>query len=384
MTLRRRVIAIAVATGLLFVALFAGVRNDPPDPALAKIPKSHPSLPAEHPAAQAMSDPPVDELRAAIDALCTGEARPTNDSSPDTRRELERLEPFEQWQQRLLDTLAQSSLAEHLHFAALVDSDPASRSESIRRAVSLDPNDAFTLWTAVHVCADERETADCPLRDWERRLLQVDGENSESWLRVAANRYADGNLDSALEALRRASASAETRAYWTETIEMAERGYAVIGDRSFPERAAMAFGVAASNLPNVGDYVNMCKAQSAASVEWAYACLAYGETAEKQGKTEVGVSIGLAIQLLALEALGELEELAEVEQRKEARANQKRAMYSENRAQINELMISTPALFASYLAAIRTYGEFGAQSLFADEVQRLLQDEPNLACLDAR
>lgn len=379
MTFRGRVTAAVVAVGLLTVAGFVGIGHDPVNPVPNEVRKADPSLSPDS-SAQATTEAPGDALRSALDDLCSGEDRSASDFARSIEQMQARLEPFDQWQRRLLETLAQSSSAEHLHFAALLDRDPASQVELIRRAVSLDPNDAFTLWTAVHVCGDNRDATGCPLRDWEQRLVQVDGQNSESWLRVAANRYQARDLNTALEALRRAATSAETRAYWTETIEMAERGYAVIGDRSFPERAAMAFGVAASALPNVGNYVNMCKAQSEASVEWAYACLAYGETAEKQGKTEVGVSIGLAIQLHALEALGEPEKLAEVEQRKEARAKEKRAMYSKNRASIEELKVLTPALFASYLASIRTYGEFGAQFLLADEMQRLLQHEPELAC----
>lgn len=379
MTFRGRVAA-AVAVGLLTIAVVVGIGHDHADPGPVVVKKVDPSLSLDPAVAQATTETPGDALRSALDDVCSGEPRSASDFARNIEQMQTRLEPFDLWQRRLLETLVQSSSAEHLHFAALLDRDPASQVELIRRAVSLDPNDAFTLWTAVHVCADKREATGCPLRDWERRLLQVDGQNSESWLRVAANRYQARDLDGALEALRRAATSAETRAYWTEAIEMAVRGYAVIGDRSFPERAAMAFGVAAANLPNVGDYVNMCKAQSEASVEWAYSCLAYGETVEKQGKTEVGVSIGLAIQLLALEALGESEKFAEVEQRKEARAKERRAMYSKIRPPMDELMVSTPALFSSYLASIRTYGEFEAWSLMADEIDRLLQREPELAC----
>lgn len=380
MTFHGRVTFAVVAVGLLIVAAFVGIGHDPDNPAPDETRKAAPAISPDPSAAPATAELPDDALRSALEDLCSGDVRSASDFARHIEQMQARLEPFDHWQRRLLETLAQSSSAEHLHFAALLDTDPASQIELIRRAVSLDPNDAFTLWTAVEVCAATREATACPLRDWEWRLLQVDGQNSESWMRVAANRYQARELNTALEALRRAATSAETRAYWTETIEMAERGYAVIGDRSFPERAAMAFGVAASALPSVGDYVNMCKAQSEASVEWAYACLAYGETAEKQGKTELGVSIGLAIQLLALEALGESEAFAEVEQRKEARAREKRALYSNNRAPIEEFIVSTPALFSSYLASVRTHGEFGAQSLLADEVQRLLQREPELAC----
>jgi hypothetical protein len=177
------------------------------------------------------------------------------------------------------------------------------------RAVALTPIDAFVLWGAVHICAEEREANGCLLRDWEERLLKVDGQNSESWIRVAANRYKAGEPDSALDALRHAATAAETRAYWADTIGMVERGFAAGSDYAFSERVLMAFGFAASELSNYRDYVTMCKEQSAKNVDWAYTCLAYGELVENQGKTDMGVSIARSIQLLALEALGGEEKL---------------------------------------------------------------------------
>jgi len=140
---------------------------------------------------------------------------------------------------------------------SLLDSGPASRVELIDRAVSLTPNDAFVLWGAVHICTEERDQTGCPLRAWENRLLEIDGQNSESWVRVAANRYQAGDQDKALDALRHAATSGETRAYWTESIEMIERGLAAGSDYSFPERAGMAFGFAASMLPDYGDYLSL-------------------------------------------------------------------------------------------------------------------------------
>lgn len=50
---------------------------------------------------------------------------------------------------------------------------------------------------------------------------------------------------------------------------MIERGFAAASDYAFPERAEMAFGFAASELPRDGDYVTMCKEQSTESVDWA-------------------------------------------------------------------------------------------------------------------
>ncbi len=209
----------------------------------------------------------------------------------------------------------------------------------------------------------------------------IDGQNSESWLRVAANRYKAGETDAALEAMRHAATAAETRIYWTETIEMAERGLAAAGsDYSFPERAAMAFGLAATKLPNYGDFTTMCKEQSLRSADWAYTCLGYGELAENQGKTVIGVSIGRSIQKLALEALGEEDKLAAVEARQQSSRQEWLESIGNIHAATERLMFSNPAVFSAYLAAVRTHGEVVARAYLTDETSRLLREQPELAC----
>jgi hypothetical protein len=218
------------------------------------------------------------------------------------------------------------------------------------------------------------------MRQWEDRLLAVDGQNSESWVRVAANRYGAGDYDAALQAMRHASTAAESRAYWTEAIEMGERGLAAWSDYPFPERANMAVGFAATRLPRYGDYVTMCKERSAQNVDWAYVCLAYGELLENQGKTMMGVAIARSIQKIALEALGEFEQAAAVEQRMQARRQEMTDLIGDRFALTMRLIFSNPTLFSSYLAGVRSRGEVEAQRHLAEEIERLLAQRPELAC----
>lgn len=276
----------------------------------------------------------------------------------------------------IAERLSLSSSSEHLHVAALLDRDPASRVQRIELAVSRNPDHALLLWGAVHICADAIDTTDCRLRDWEQRLLAIDGQNSESWVRVAANRYQAGDSAAALAAMRHAATAAESRAYWTETIEMIERGLAAGSDYTFPERVSVAFGLAASSLPDYGDYLTMCREQSAENVEWAYVCLAYGELVEQQGKTEMGVSIALAIQKVAFEALGDEEKLGAVAARQQRRRNARESSVGST----EHLLLSEPAALRDYLAAIRIHGEHGARVRLAAETSRWLARQPEANC----
>ena len=146
----------------------------------------------------------------------------------------------------------------------------------------------------------------------------------------------------------------------------------------------MAFGFAASELPRYGDYVRMCEERSVQSIEWAYACLAYGELVENQGKTEVGVGIARSIQKIALEALGELEKAAEVEQRLAARRQERLDSIKDYNPAIERLIFSNPTLFSAYLAAIRSEGEETARRQITVEIARLIEKQPDLACEQVR
>jgi hypothetical protein len=293
---------------------------------------------------------------------------------------------FSEWseeesQERMLGVLRRLSVSpspDHLLLAAYLETNPISQAALLERAVSIGPPEALILWAAVQFCSASSNSKSCPLQDWEQRLLAIDGSNSEIWARVAANRFSAGDHDAALEAMRRASTSSESRVYWTETIEMTERALRAASDFGFLERASHAIGVAAAHQPRYGDILTMCRTQSVKSVEWAYACLEYGQLAENQVETDMGSSIARSIQSHALEALGELESAEKVKQRSQARRQERFGSISDQR--VLDLVMSNPNLFFSYLAAVKSGGEVVAQQRIKAEIERLVRQQPELIC----
>lgn len=320
------------------------------------------------------------DLRSALTDVCASTVTDPTDKEWTQGTVQEQIDAFNEKKLRWSQSLSASSSAEHLHLAALLEDDPGSRFELLDSAISRSPSDPFLVWGAVQICSEVAEPMPCPLRDWERLLIAVDGQNSEAWVRIAANRYAAREYEAALEAMRYASTGAESRAYWTEMIEMMERGLAAGSDYAFPERANLAFGLAAAELPRYGDYVRMCEERSAHSVDWAYACLTYGELVENQGKTDAGVSIARSIQRLALEGLGEVDKAAEVQQRIDARRQERLDLIKGHNTAVERLIVSNPTLFYSYLAAIRSVGEEAARRQITVEIEQLIQQQPDLAC----
>lgn len=316
---------------------------------------------------------PDAELQDGLVALCSNDAREASEE--------ESSEPYEERIRPVLERLAASSSAEHLLAAALLQMDSATRMDLIERAVSASPGDALVLWSAVRLCSDSPDSPDCPLlREWEDRLIAVNRQNSESWIRVATNRYAAGDIDAALEAMRFASTAAESNIFWTETIELIERGLLAAGNFTFFERANSAIGIAASELPSYNGLTTMCRAQSAVSAEWADVCLRYGELVEDRGTTVIGVLIAQAVQRGVLETLGDSGRLAELEARIEASSQEVADATRGSRMTAMELATQNPSLFYSYLAAIRAEGEAAAMLRITTEVERLIRQRPELAC----
>ncbi|MEM8685390.1 MAG: hypothetical protein AAGF72_18355 [Pseudomonadota bacterium] len=378
---RRSVVVAASIAALFALAALLALREPPKD---NDVPAQASAATEVRPLTPSPAQPRAfhaAELQSALTAVCSNSI-PAANSKAWTQEEVQtQIKAIDELKQSVSGRLSVSASAEHLHLAALLEDDPALRIELLSRAISNSPSDPFLLWRMVQVCPGSAEFIECSPRVWEQRLIAVDGQNSESWLRVASNRYRAGETGAALHAMRHAAAAAESRIYWTETIEMIERGLAAAGsDFPFPERAGMAFGLASMALPMYGDITAMCLEQSSLSADWAYTCLGYGALAEKQAKTEIGVSVGRSIQKLALEALGEREQAAEVEQRIQKRREEMLDSIEEHNPAIEHLIISSPALFSTYLAAIRSDGEEAARHRITAEIKRLLEHRPELAC----
>ena len=379
-TSHRHLVGFVVVAALFLLAYLIAQREDTRSAA-------PPPVSANIPLAEATGSPPTEvsatNLRAALTEVCsTGDTEAADKEW--TQEEIRaQIDAFNELKLDLSDSLSVSASAEDLHLAAMLGNDSVARVKLLEQAISISPYDPFLVWSAVRICSDSAAFLDCPLGDWEQRLTAVDGQNSESWIRIAANRYALGETDAALEAMRNAATAAETRIYWTETVEMIERGLAAAGsDHSFPERAGMAFGFAAMMLPVYSDYTRMCAQQSPLSAEWAYTCLGYGELAENRGKTEIGVSIGRSIQKLALEALGETDKAADIEHRLQRRRQERLGAGIDHAQKIARLLVANPTIFSAFLASTRSMGEEAARRKITADIERLIEQHPDLACGD--
>lgn len=182
MKVLRRAVLWLLVVGALFLSVYFITQQEDPRPT------GSPSISADSPRAGATAttsaEIPVDELRSALTDVCSN-AAPDSVDKQWTQEEIQRqIDAFNEQKQTLSESLSASPSAEHLHLAALLVDDPLSRIELLNAAMVRNPADPFLVWGAVQICSEAIETTPCPLREWERLLVAIDGQNSESWIRI--------------------------------------------------------------------------------------------------------------------------------------------------------------------------------------------------------
>ena len=277
--------------------------------------------------------------------------------------------------QQAVSRLAVSTSAEHRLAAALMEQNPTRSSSLISEAMIDGKDDVLVAFS--EYCS--WVSVGCPLQAWEEQLLSLDGQNTEVWSRVAANRLDAGDNTGALSAMQSAATAPETNIYWPETVAMTERALSAAGDLPFAQRVSTSFGVGAASGPGVSAIVEMCRNMAPVNSDWAYACLGYGERGEQQDKGILTQQIARAIQKMALLALGEEERAAIVE----ARAQSVRRSFptrSPSRELSEALMLTRPSFFYRYLTAVRQHGEVAAFERMDREAERWMLSNEGLEC----
>lgn len=274
--------------------------------------------------------------------------------------------------------LAVSPSAEHLFTAALIDTDRNRRAALIARALAIEPANPVMLRRAIDICLDEPGLPACRTRDWERRLLAVDHQNSEAWATAALARLQNGDEETALAYLQRSAGAAETRADWPEILEIIERSLAAAGDMDFADRVQHAFGIAAIHLDSAVS--DACRDLVPVRHAWALACLDYGAQVERQSRTILKKRHSFAIQRFALQALGDERALAELDLRDAAHRASVDALFDESTLPREALMMQERKVFTGYVAELRAEGEAAAIEFLDGELQRWVQENGKPSC----
>ncbi|MEM7081830.1 MAG: hypothetical protein AAF465_03785 [Pseudomonadota bacterium] len=329
-----------------------------------------------------LSDTVVDELIVACDA--------TSDTAQ-SEQDFDQLgNVMLQQAAELSGALSQRTDADALLTAAILASDEQTKLDLLLQAIETGTQEPIVLWHAMTRCLRSND-ARCSTAALEERLLAVDGQNSESWMHIAAGRFSRGQTDDALHAVRQAAAAPESHDFFVDTVRLVLNALSASDIRAQHHMSA-AIGFAAAGVPSYLPITQMCRDQGQLQDEWAYACAAYAQTSAKQNKTQLSVMISLAIAQSAYETLGDLRLAERTEaQRFDTRTRfrntmplsfgtPQRGFTSNATIDLDGALYSSQTLSAAFLDAIEQHGELHAREQFYERVAHHVDRDNRLRC----
>jgi len=272
---------------------------------------------------------------------------------------------------RLADGLERSADAEHLLVAALLtDDDPERQRRNFAAALRTDADNALILWNALHHCSSRRDPAAafCGGDSLRERALAVDGDNGAVWLRIAAYRSADGDVEGSLDALQRATSAPGFDNYWFEHIQLFDRALAAAGERDEAQRLLHAIGMAAAIVGDEFMIAGICPDMSESRVDWRYACLRAAERIERDSGTMMGRLVGIALQETLYELDGDEDARAAAAERESAL---KQAIDERVTPDALTVFYRDARVQHDYLDVGEADGEFAALEFVRSEAERL-------------
>ncbi len=194
--------------------------------------------------------------------------------------------------------LSVSEDPEHILMAALfgTDRNSESRIDAMTKAMQAAPDDRLIIWNFLDSCAALPNAAICRDQYVENRAIEVDGNNGQLWARISGFRFKRGEVNAALDALRKASTAPDFKEYWIEHVGLFVRGLAAANSAPYRDRIVQAIGMAAAMVSDINLVIDACDTNAVESAEWLHSCVQFGERMELDGHTFLSKSVGLRIQ----------------------------------------------------------------------------------------
>ncbi len=240
---------------------------------------------------------------------------------------------------------------------------PAQQIRQVSRALAVDGTNPIYLSSLLTLCVKHPSTEGCELPRLERRLVEADGDNGQSWELIAISCTTRDDSSCAVDAMERAAQATAYRDYYVERVLLAERAMAVAG-LSYPLRSTAAFAFASTYLGGLSIRSTPCWTQ--ASMRLDLACRRYGERLEVQGQSLWTQMRGRAMQRRAMKRLGDEDALAALDAR-HSQANQAiRGQGSDGQIAVTEAvftqrLIWDRAFFLEYTSHMQRVGEMQAR-----------------------
>ncbi len=257
---------------------------------------------------------------------------------------------------------AQSNNPDELVFYALLaeqDGQALSRFVDVIDSGSMSP---YLVWKAVNRCLSRNGSGfACPRERWIELQKEIDGDNSEVWMRIAGLRFSQGDEAAGIAALERAANATRTDDYFARDLGVIVNGAEASGEVNRYGAARLAFGLAAGVLPAYEYHSYACLDPAISDAYRVRLCEQYASNIRNRATSDIVSETAKSIDLFALKTRGEVQQ---VEERETARqqALQARVNDVSNERARKQFERLNPDLLYAYLSDFGLYGEQEAQA----------------------
>lgn len=294
--------------------------------------------------------------------------------SEDQHLEVE--EVFEKWSES--DVFEQQFALALANSRASIARNNNSKKDSLLNSKTLSdlandyPNSTIANYFLVSSCLTSN---DCDNATFQNATEQ-DPYNGALWKLIATQHAAQGKVEETLAALKKQITAANYKTYWGDTTHLYEQALLQIGMADFLPRQIMAIGFSAAlAIPSVQPIFNFCRQYTQPRADIAEACLKFGEKQFQEGDNLLEQSLGLSLQKLVYQQLGNFDKAKELERDK--RAFGKAMGYL---AMSHNLTVVDSELNKYWWENILLYGETKALELTFTEAVRLSSDPDYNPC----
>ncbi len=237
----------------------------------------------------------------------------------------------------------------------------------------------YLVWKAVNRCLSRNGSAfACPRAQWIDLQKQLDGDNSEVWMRLAGLRFAQSDDAAGMAALQRAANATRTEDYFARDLGVIVNGAEASGEVNRYEAARLALSLSASVLPAYEYHSYACLDPGITDAYRVQLCKQYAANVRSRPTSAIVANTARSIEIFALKAAGDIAQVEALEEEilEESRIAVRDIPLEQARELLERL---NPELLYQYLADFATYGEQDAQARRA-----LRLDEAGLEAFQAR
>ncbi len=248
----------------------------------------------------------------------------------------------------------------------LADTESELALQMLQDLATTEATASVAAWRMLILC-DQRKIAACNSPNIEALAIEADVDNGMMWAQVASRRLAAGRDEEAVEAMRRAIAARRFDMYFSEQLQVLERGFAAVTGWTFPERIIYGSDSIASNPSNLVTIREYCRRTD--STEWIGLCDELGERIYVEGGETSARLIGIEMRQAVLESRADDDQLAALEQDYLDLKALQSALF-EDAGALN-LLLNDEQVMRDFISTIDAHGEVEAALLLQERTDRL-------------